>query len=124
MEVSFNSNPLKNKNMEEVTRDALVSVVLFAAIFGMVYVYLMTRHRERMIILDKNLAVSPFRSVDNAGLMKYGITALGVSAGIIAGYVLDYAGFEESFSYASMVFLFTGISMIIAFFVLQRLNKQ
>ena len=124
MGVNFNSNPLKNKNMEEVTRDALVSVVLFAAIFGMVYVYLMTRHRERMTILDKNLSVSPFRSVDNAGLMKYGIIALGVSAGIVAGYILDYSGFEESFSYASMVFLFTGFSMIIAFFVLQRLNKQ
>jgi hypothetical protein len=110
--------------MEEVTRDALVSVVLFAAIFGMVYVYLMTRHRERMTILEKNLTTSPFTSVNNTALLKYGIIWLGISAGIIAGYILYDLGFEESFSYASMVFLFSGISMIIAFFVAQKHSKS
>jgi hypothetical protein len=110
--------------MEEITRDALVSVVLFAAVFGMVYVYLITRHRERMTILEKNVAVSPFKSTNNTSLLKYGVVWLGISAGLIAGYILYNLGLEESFSYASMVFLFSGISMIIAFFVAQKHNKS
>ena len=109
--------------MEEVTRDALVSIVLFAAVFGMVYVYIMTRHRERMTILEKNITVSPFKAPGNTALLKYGIICLGVSAGITAGYTLYYLGFDESFSYASMVFMFSGISMIIAYFVSQKQNK-
>jgi len=108
--------------MEEVTRDALVSVTLFAAVFGMVYVFLMTRHRERMTILEKNINPSPFKSTNNTALLKYGIIWLGVSIGLIVGNLLYNWGVEETFSYASMVFMFSGIGMIVAYFVAQKQN--
>ena len=107
----------------EVVRDAIVSIVLFAAVFGLIYVYLVSRHRERMTILEKNIA-SPFNTVENTNLLKYGIICLGIAAGVIAGYVLYELGLDENFSYTAMVFLFGGISLIIAFFVVQKQSKQ
>jgi preprotein translocase subunit YajC len=114
----------KNKIMGlEVVRDAIVSIVLFAAVFGLIYVYLVSRHRERMTILEKNIA-SPFNTVENTNLLKYGIICLGIAAGTIAGYLLYDWGVDENFAYTSMVFLFGGISLIVAFFVVQKQNKQ
>ena len=107
----------------EVVRDAIVSIVLFAAVFGLIYVYLVSRHRERMTILEKNM-ISPFKSVDNINLLKYGIISLGIAVGVIAGYLLYESGLDENFSYTAMVFLFGGISLIVAFFVVQKQNKQ
>lgn len=108
----------------EVVRDAIVSIVLFAAVFGLIYVYLVSRHRERMSILEKNV-VSPFKAVDNINLLKYGIICLGIAAGTIAGYLLyDFGAVDENFAYTSMVFLFGGISLIVAFFVVQKQTKQ
>jgi len=110
-------------NGVEVVRDAIVSIVLFAAVFGLIYVFLVSRHRERMAILEKNVA-SPFKSVDNINLLKYGIICLGIAAGVIVGYMLYDWGVDENFAYTSMVFLFGGISLIVAFFVVQKQNKQ
>ena len=107
----------------EVVRDAIVSIVLFAAVFGLIYVFLVSRHRERMAILEKNVA-SPFKSVDNINLLKYGIICLGVAAGVIVGYMLYDWGVDENFAYTSMVFLFGGMSLIVAFFVVQKQSKQ
>jgi len=107
----------------ELVRDAIVSIVLFAAVFGLIYVYLVSRHRERMAILEKNMA-SPFKSLDNINLLKYGIISLGIAAGVIVGYLLYELGVDENFAYTSMVFLFGGMSLIVAFFVVQKQSKQ
>lgn len=110
-------------NNVDIVRDGLVSIVLFAAVFGLVYVYLVSRHRERMTILEKNIA-SPFKTVENTSLLKYGIICLGIAAGVIAGYMLYDWGLDENFSYTAMVFLFGGISLIVAFFVVQKQSKS
>ncbi|MFD0750953.1 DUF6249 domain-containing protein [Mucilaginibacter calamicampi] len=107
----------------EVVRDAIVSIVLFAAVFGLIYVYLVSRHRERMTILEKNVA-SPFKTADNINLLKYGIISLGIAVGVIIGYILYDLGLDENFAYTAMVFLFGGLSLIVAFFVVQKQNKQ
>jgi len=106
--------------MQEVTRDAVVSLAAFAAVFGMVYVFLMTRHRERMTILEKNLTTSPFpRTNYGASTLKYGLFLVGISIGFLLGWVLyNNCGVDEATGYLSMVCLFGGLSLIISYFIL------
>ena len=108
----------------QVLENVITSLVLFGAVFGLIYVYIVSRHRERMAVLERNLTESPFRSLENANLLKFGIVSLGIAVGVIAGYILYECGLDENFSYTAMVFLFGGISLIIAFFVMQRQNKR
>jgi len=108
--------------MQEVTRDAIVSITLFAAVFGMVYVFLMTRHRERMTILEKNLTTSPFPRVSyGAATLKYGLFLVGISIGFLMGWVLyNNCGIDETISYLAMVCLFGGLSLIISYLIIHR----
>lgn len=112
--------------MHEVTRDAIVSITLFAAVFGMVYVFLMTRHRERMTILEKNLSTSPFPRVNyGAATLKYGMFLVGISIGFLMGWILyNYYGVEEGTSYIAMVCLFGGISLIISYLIIHRKQED
>ncbi len=48
--------------MHEVTRDLLVSLAAFAGIFGMFYVFFMTRYRERMAMLERGVDPSVFNN--------------------------------------------------------------
>lgn len=107
--------------MQEVTRDALVSITGFAAVFGMVYIFLMTRHRERMAMLERNLATSPFPVTNFNNLtFKYGMLFVGIGVGFLVGNLLEYIGMSDNISYISMIFLFGGISLIASYLILQK----
>jgi hypothetical protein len=109
--------------MQEVTRDAIVSITLFAAVFGMVYVFLMTRHRERMTILEKNIDY-PFPVINyNNITLKYGMFLVGIAIGFIMGWVLHQCGMSTGTSYMSMISLFGGISLIASYLILKK-QKQ
>ncbi|MCC8424631.1 DUF6249 domain-containing protein [Mucilaginibacter sp. UR6-11] len=111
--------------MQEVTRDAIVSITLFAAVFGMVYVFLMTRHRERMNMLERNLTIPPFPKTNyNLATLKYGMFLVGIAIGFLMGSVLHtYCEIEEGISYISMVCLFGGFSLILSYIIIKK-QKQ
>lgn len=100
--------------MEEVSRDLLVSIAAFAGIFGIVYVFLMTRHKERMSMLEKGVDPSTFAPrPGSSGTLKFGMFFVGIALGILIGNVLEDAfGVDGEVAFLSMVFLFGGVSLI------------
>ena len=112
--------------MHEVTRDLLVSLAAFAGIFGIVYVFLMTRNRERMSMLEKGVDPSRFTSKNNSALqtLKLGMLCVGIAVGILIGHLLYRNNWlDESVAYLSMIFLFGGVSLILNF-ILEKKNKS
>jgi hypothetical protein len=110
--------------MQEVTRDAIVSITLFAAVFGMVYIYIMTRHRERMIILEKSIDYPfPVTNFNNLTL-KCGMLLVGVAIGFLIIFVLQQCGVYSDLISVSMVCLFGGISLIASYVMVENKNKQ
>ena len=100
--------------MEEITRDLLVSIVVFAGIFGMIYVFIMTRHRERMSMLEKGVDASVFVPRSGSPTLKFGMFFVGIALGILIGNLLeDRFGMDEGVAFLSMVFLFGGTSLIV-----------
>ena len=93
----------------------LVAIAAFAAIFGIVYVFLMTRHRERMSMLEKGVDPSLFTSkpISTSYTLKIGMLSTGVALGILLGNLLHKTyDIERGPAFLSMVFLFGGLSLI------------
>lgn len=106
--------------MEAITRDLFVSIAAFAGIFGIVYVFLMTRYRERMSMLEKGIDPSLFTSKSNSKsqTLKLGMLCVGIAIGILAGSLLDKNDWlDKSVAYLSMIFLFGGTSLIMNFLI-------
>lgn len=112
--------------MEDITRDLFVSIAAFAGIFGIVYVFLMTRYKERMSMLEKGVDPALFTSRSNskAQTLKFGMLCVGIAIGILLGNLFDKNGWlDESAAYLSMIFLCGGISLILNF-ILDRKIKN
>jgi hypothetical protein len=111
--------------MQEVTRDLFVSISAFAGIFGIVYVFLMTRHRERMSMLEKGVDPSLFTSKSNSHspTLKFGMLSIGIALGILLGNLLHQAlDMSRHVAFLSMIFLCGGVSLVANFVINRKLN--
>jgi hypothetical protein len=104
----------------------IISLGAFSGIFGILYVFMMTRYRERMAMIEKGVDASIFsgeRSISPT--LKFGMLLVGVAIGmLVADFLHSYYGFGMGTSMLGMIFLFGGISLILNFLIEQKLSKK
>jgi len=118
-------NSKQKHGMHEITRDFLVSIAAFATAFGIIYIIVITRYRERMSMLEKGVDPSVFanKRLDTRAL-KAGMLCVGIALGLLAGNMLDDSNLlDRDVAYFSMTFLFGGISLIANFLVERNLRR-
>ncbi|GAB3276637.1 hypothetical protein GCM10027347_50290 [Larkinella harenae] len=118
----------KNKSLNDVEMDkALVIIGIVAGVFGVVYVLAMTRHRERMAMIERNIPASILtgKEPSSYSTLKFGMLLMGIGAGILLGNILVHQyGFNEGVGYWSMIFLMGGLSLILNFIMERKLQKE
>jgi hypothetical protein len=106
-------------------------IALFATVFGIYYVSVTTRNRERMALIDKGADASLFNTGKegqalfnwNKLTLKIGMLFMGIGVGIIAGSILySMEVMQHGSDYVSMIFLFGGLSLVL-FYLIDRKNK-
>jgi hypothetical protein len=107
-------------------------IALFATVFGIYYVGVTTRNKERMALIDKGADASLFNTGKdgqssifnwNKLTLKIGMLFMGIGFGIIAGAILDSMQvMQNGPNYVSMTFLFGGLSLVL-FYLTDRKNK-
>jgi hypothetical protein len=113
--------------MDEIIRDLLVSVVAIGAIFGILYVFLMTRYKERMALMDRGLSPKEFNNKNSAqsAVLRFGLLLTGISIGIMSGnFVAKHFDVPREGAFIAMMFLFGGISLIVSYLIEKRSNKS
>jgi hypothetical protein len=111
---------------------AIVFIALFAAIFGIMYLYYTTRHKERLALIEKGADASLFNTGKEKRqfpfswskfTLKTGMFFMGIALGVMAGAILSYSGvLNEGANYPSMIFFFGGLSLVL-FYVIDRRLK-
>lgn len=105
-------------------------LAFFATVFGIMYLFYTTRHKERLALIDKGAEASLFNTgKDVIGFswgkfsMKLGMLAIGISLGILVGAMISSSGvLDEDISYSSMIFLFGGLALVTFYFVDRKLK--
>ena len=112
----------------------IISICL--TIFGIIYTYFTYRNKERLALINSGFDLDSFKRAiqrQNNFLLAFGIIFIGFSLGIVCGFFFekyllvsfnpkDYRNYPQA--YLSMVTAFMGISMLISFFTIRRLNKD
>ncbi len=112
--------------MQQTTGDIIVSIAAFTGIFGIAYVYLMTRYKERMFMIERKVEASLLAPKHKSAslTLKCGMLLVGIALGILTGNLLhNYFGLGEEAAYLSMVCLLGGLSLIVNFLIEQKLYK-
>jgi len=94
----------------------LIPLIVFSSIFGIFYVWISTRNKERMAMIEKGADASLFatkkKSFTNITL-KIGMLAVGIGTGILVGSILSkYTALGEEVAFPSMIFLFGGLFLV------------
>jgi len=108
--------------------DILVPLIVFATIFGIVYVFLTTRNKERLSLIEKGVDASLFNLNRNFTWKNFtlssGILLVGIGIGIMFGALISRSiPLEKGVAYPMSIFTFAGLSLIIYYFVARKLDS-
>jgi len=104
-----------------MAEDILIPLVVFGAIFGVFYVYISARHRERMAMLEKGVDPKDFivrNKISMYAVIKWAMLLVGVGLGLFIGSVLEaYTSIHDVPAYFASALFFGGIGLAVAFFI-------
>lgn len=103
----------------------LVPLASFAMIFGIVYIIVTARNRERLSLIEKGADPKLFESIkktSSGGLLKWALLMIGIGLGIFLAAALANAGFDEDAAYPAMILLCGGLGLLLAHRMEQKAN--
>ena len=112
--------------------EALIPIAFFGLVFGWVYLYITTRNKERMALVEKGANATLFNTGKSNGgffgklpTLKLGMFFIGIALGTLIGNILATTTvIDEGVAYVSMIFLFGGLALVSYYLVANRLQKQ
>lgn len=107
----------------------LVPLGLFAMIFGIVYLSVTSRNRERMALIERGADPTLFetqKKTSGSVVLKVGLFFLGIGFGVVVAYLLSSGGggMEEGAAYPAMIFIFGGIALIVSHLWQRKQDKE
>ena len=107
-------------------------IALFATVFGIMYVFYITRNKERMALIEKGADASLFNTGKEGSkkffnwskfTLKIGMLSMGIAVVIIAGAMLANIGILKADEIIpGMIFFFGGLSLVL-FYLIDRKSK-
>lgn len=108
--------------------DILIPLIIFSAIFGMAYVYLTTRNKERLALIEKGADASLFNTGKKRGMgsiiLNLALLAIGIGLGVLVGAAFSQGGMDEDVAFPASIFIFGGLGLVASFFVNRKLEKD
>ncbi len=111
--------------------DILIPISFFLTIFGIVYLYLSTRNRERLALIEKGADASLFKRgsqntvpVWKLLLLNLSLLLMGIGIGIFIIAILSaFIKLENEVAYPAIIFFMAGLSLFIGFNMSKKLEK-
>lgn len=110
-------------------QDAVITLIVFGTFFAMLYVFLSTRNKERLALIEKGADAKLFKSGPNnsnvSGIIVINIAslAIGIGVGVLLGNLLDIAGMDDEIAMTSMIFICGGAGLLAGFLASRKLVK-
>ncbi len=112
--------------------EVIIMPIIFGVIFGMFYLYISARNRERLALIEKGADASIFYSARKSVtpvwkviVVNLGMLLMGIGVGIfLANLFADSFGMDEDVAYPGTIFLLAGIGLLAGFFVTKKLNSD
>ena len=108
--------------MEEV----LIPLIVFGSIFAMVYVFLTTRNKERLALIEKGADAKLFKTAGNGNtggivVINIALLAIGIGVGVLLASFLEMGGMDDEIAFPAMIFICGGLGLLGGFFVSRKL---
>ncbi len=110
--------------------EIVIPLIIFGTLFGVVYLYLSTRHKERMHLIEKGADASIFFSskerksapIWKVLILNLALLLIGIGLGVFIAGILDLSfGVDDDIAYPGTIFTMAGIGLFLGFKQTQKL---
>lgn len=110
----------------------LVPIGFFLTVFGIIYLFLSTRNKERLALIEKGADANIFVRQKNEGyipgwkifLINFAILLISVGIAIFIASLLVEMGLYEGVAYPGTILIMAGVGLLVGFTMTKRLEKQ
>jgi flagellar biosynthesis protein FliQ len=110
--------------------EILVIAIIFGVIFGIFYLFISARNKERLALIEKNAEASIFYSskkritpVWKVLVLNLALLLMAIGVGIFIASILHYnLGVEEEVAYPGTIFLMAGVGLFAGFTMTKKLD--
>ena len=99
-----------------------IMAIIFGSIFGVFYLYISSRNKERLALIEKGADASIFNLGKRAGsswkviVLNLAFLLMGIGLGTFIASVLDeYSTLEDDAIYPALIFLMAGVGLYVGF---------
>jgi hypothetical protein len=114
--------------MEPEVLGVMIPIIAIIGVFIMIIYLRKYENQERMAMIEKGVSAELFvnkKSRHTASLpLRASLLLIGIGLGFLIGYFLDYHFDMEEVGYFSMLFIFGGIGLGLAYIVEERKQKK
>jgi flagellar biosynthesis protein FliQ len=109
--------------------DFLIPLAFFGFIFGIVYLYFNTRHKERAMLIEKGVDASIFYSGERKTapvwkilILNIALLLTGIGLGIFLSILFqDVWGVQNDAVVPACIFLMAGVGLLVGYFMTKKL---
>ena len=99
-----------------------IMAIIFGSIFGVFYLYISSRNKERLALIEKGADASIFNLSKKAGsswkviVLNLAFLLMGIGLGVLLASILDeYSTLEDDAIYPALIFLMAGAGLYVGF---------
>ncbi len=106
----------------------LIVLVIFASVFGIVFVIASARNKERMAMIEKGVHPKDLmvdRKPNSYGILKWALLLAGLGFGLFIGSILEtYTDIQEEPAYFAASLFFGGMGLFLAFLIAKKAEEK
>ncbi|WP_298236889.1 DUF6249 domain-containing protein [uncultured Algibacter sp.] len=110
----------------------LIPISFFLAVFGVIYLHLSTRNKERLALIEKGADASIFMKgkshtspIWKVLLLNLALLLMGIGIGVFLAMLLtEFTTLNEDAVYPAIIFFMAGASLFLGFKMTKDLDKE
>lgn len=112
--------------------EILIPISMFLAAFGVIYLYLSTRNKERLALIEKGADATIFMKgrshtapIWKVLILNLSLLLMGIGLGTFIASIIDnYSTLDEDAIYPATIFFMAGVGLFIGFNMTKNLDKE
>ncbi len=112
--------------------EVIIIPIVFGLIFGIFYLFISARNKERLALIEKGAEASIFYSQKKRAtpmwkviVVNLALLSMGIGAGIfIAGILHQVMGVDQDIAYPGTIFFMAGVGLFSGFYLTKKLNED
>ncbi|HEY5393343.1 MAG TPA: DUF6249 domain-containing protein [Hanamia sp.] len=109
----------------------LIPISFFIMLFGIIYLFLSTRNKERLALIEKGADAGIFmkgKSSANIGkviILNLALLLMGIGIGVFIALILStYTSLNSDAIYPAAIFTLAGLGLFIGFYMTKKIDKE